>query len=1507
MTQVVRAPSVAIVNSRKSHSALLAGASLSISALLLVGGVIVAPSGTASAATAADVAAVSALDVDPGLDRFPADPLLGERTPFASEELLLTDAQTGLDFRRISNPTFTELEADQRGDAPLPGRIRPRFIPTAATAAGRVTAPFQERTLRLSALDGANSGAPGLLSLTSTSDAAEATTGYTTLAAGIAQPSAGKTYVIETAGRDREGSTVIANDGMSDVPFDRAPMTALPSTVVPAALQWTVMPIGDEDPATGGLFSLASRADGLCLGGSPDGSGLLTPQVCDDSLARQQWRAAPRPGAPDGTTQIVYTGGPYPLAISNSDLGISPDPVVNPGESLPADRDLFTFREVQQPTPIPASVAFAVDKTTKLAFDLTVADLDLVTDERGLPRDEAVTVNTDNGVAKLRVLDWNASSSPRVTTLEGPQLYNGDNSPLTVDTADIDGDQISEIIVTYVDQASQVTVWVARYSAREDGERILEPVATARLGFYGSSGQHSADATVFDLDGDGVQELAYVGVDPNNGATPTMRTVALELSGNALNHQVRGTTVLGSGALATTTEGWAQHVRVESIPLQPATATSGARQVVATWQETGSDAGAYLDAFAIDIDGSAASAFGGRIMTPVTLGSEGVSLAVGGFADGGGGDTSLWGVAVSALGKSSTAGGGSVMLIQPTTPGQAPTVTTQTVAPTSDASMARIGYELTSYDRQGRSVLLGAPVTMTIEQLQNLTLLAGQPPAHSDWLAGDFLNISRTSAFNLEVGSTSAQAYNSTSMRGLTGALKLFAGVRARDTVSEGIPVLADAKETGGVDFKLQGSVDGARNRLTANNVTVESSVTSKTGDDDIVRGLIESYQVTRYPVYSVDSWGLSAGDGCAETCNGYYDVVAPGASPVQLTGGGKGLDGFSPAWQNGNALSYPSLTGQGQVQITDTGTYTVTGPDGAPVETSSPLANVQFGVGGTEQVETLRVASSGQTQTSESVSFGFGFDLDFAGGVSAKVGIPGDRDQANTQFVFGTSFLGTLDGSSSGTATNTHAGQFALSTPTVEENQGYNYGAAVYYDQTGTSKITYGVDLTGNAQSRGFWTRTYGEKPDLALNLPFATLVAYDKVTEQVYGTVEWNPQPERQQIRGFEVRQPDQADGTPGDPLSLNPAAGDQVVFDVPISNYSLKAYDPGADGAATAQFYAVPATLEAARAGDPVPIGAPVPVPALDPQSQTVISSPPWTAVGGEAGAGQDWRIFVVLDEDDTVDEIHEWTGKGLPACPSSSIQGRVTELVDPLTGQAETLACGQNNQGFGRVTVNANSSPLASNAVATTKADVPAPAAKARLVGGGIGTLGTLEAIRLDETTPAPTVVTGRARTLFLRADSAETSSQPRTVVIYDGSPDEGEVVATTTMRGVGPGGNSFASFSYTPQRDGVHELSAVMLGVGPDEPDTGLTVRLNAVSNASGGDGGAPEQPEEGTPAAPDAGTPLGQESPTSAESAQPLARTGLDPWFIGLAVVAGALLVAAGALIRRNKSRDRSD
>jgi hypothetical protein len=231
---------------------------------------------------------------------------------------------------------------------------------------------------------------------------------------------------------------------------------------------------------------------------------------------------------------------------------------------------------------------------------------------------------------------------------------------------------------------------------------------------------------------------------------------------------------------------------------------------------------------------------------------------------------------------------------------------------------------------------------------------------------------------------------------------------------------------------------------------------------------------------------------------------------------------------------------------------------------------------------------------------------------------------------------------------------------------------------------------------------------------------------------------------------------------------------------------------------EFYAVPVDARGLDVtGEPVKLGTQT-IPRIEPQGVVHVQQP-WVATHPGGPGHQDYRIFAIVDRNNTLDSIHPWKDPSEPACPPTSVVGG-KPAIDPMTGQTDALSCGQNKQGFGTVTV------------------VPQPALQANP--GAVDLRLNAASLRLERSAGA---LTGRARTVtfpaglpahgMVHVEASQTSDANRHVLIYDGSPAKGRLVAATTISGTDAESGSYARFTWTPTRRGRHTLYAVVPGDG----------------------------------------------------------------------------------------------
>jgi hypothetical protein len=196
---------------------------------------------------------------------------------------------------------------------------------------------------------------------------------------------------------------------------------------------------------------------------------------------------------------------------------------------------------------------------------------------------------------------------------------------------------------------------------------------------------------------------------------------------------------------------------------------------------------------------------------------------------------------------------------------------------------------------------------------------------------------------------------------------------------------------------------------------------------------------------------------------------------------------------------------------------------------------------------------------------------------------------------------------------------------------------------------------------------------------------------------------------------------------------------------------------------------------------------------------------------------------------------------------------------MTGRASTLACGQNNQGYGEITVAATgpteiTEPTTVLALTQARQVVEPGAPGVNLTVGGVHTddpatdildPGEVAHVKVDQQVQAAAYV-----------NSAGESPYQQTVLVYDGAPDTGELVAVTTLQGATAVADTPVPFTWRPKLAGEHTLYVKLLGhiaAGEDDLLT-IPVQVDAV-----------EPPPTTPPTTPPATTEPTTTAPTSTD------------------------------------------
>ncbi len=374
---------------------------------------------------------------------------------------------------------------------------------------------------------------------------------------------------------------------------------------------------------------------------------------------------------------------------------------------------------------------------------------------------------------------------------------------------------------------------------------------------------------------------------------------------------------------------------------------------------------------------------------------------------------------------------------------------------------------------------------------------------------------------------------------------------------------------------------------LQESSVVIEQKLTSEAKIDDKVHFFRIPVDVWEYPVYD------AAGE-IVDYVLGVFPTQTSNDNIVVNISTTKALGNYRPHHEPGNILSYPDIN-----SIQDYPDFPESaGPDAIIFD---GLANIGFSVSGSNNLSLSYQETFGETNTSSwqsgvSTSFsvsgwGLGFNLDAEYNQGA-VNISSKSVSSTTGFDFS---IGNILG------------------PDGE----YNYSAQplIYWSQDGTGILTYKVTpLTGDLGT--FWEDNYSQLPDPALNLPWKNDVIHSNLDPS-----------------------DDKVDRTKSLFFSKPaPLPDDTVTVFATVMNYSLKATEQPVE----MQFYA----------GNPDENG----ILLTDINGESLFSTQNSLAARGRETVEMDFiftldfyqtenlEIFVVIDPDDKIAEIHDDNNQG-----------------------------------------------------------------------------------------------------------------------------------------------------------------------------------------------------------------------------------------------------------------------
>ena len=429
-------------------------------------------------------------------------------------------------------------------------------------------------------------------------------------------------------------------------------------------------------------------------------------------------------------------------------------------------------------------------------------------------------------------------------------------------------------------------------------------------------------------------------------------------------------------------------------------------------------------------------------------------------------------------------------------------------------SVAVWSQEITAYDPDGKSYMLGAPIHIAVPEIIDTKYVIQEPPKHVDCLplpppAGkvsaddcEIVNVSGSTQFYVELSESKEKTLETTARDTTSWDIGASAAVSSSSTIGGGFGDIGQASLT----LSAKAAVSYDYSQVTENtnsvyqSVTVQSSETTNVDDQTIYN--VRLLDLWRYPVFELK---LES----PPTQHGYYELILPGPT-IEFNGAASIYDWYQPLHQNHNILTYPSISDPEFPP--DLGSFV---PQGGSGPVRAPLnTRVRRFWDGNQQTYDINWNERAGSTSSKTFTSTLRETLDLGLGFNASVNAFFVRGDSNLQFDFNFQ-------NSNSWQQNTISGMQVASTRGIRLSKPGSEGAAyraytfdtlVYITEQGTLRVAHAVDPTGAPSGAAWWRKTYGEAPDPAVNLP----------NRIIYEQYEWKlaPEPGRYQLRGFFLR---------------------------------------------------------------------------------------------------------------------------------------------------------------------------------------------------------------------------------------------------------------------------------------------------------------------------------------------------------------------------------------------------
>lgn len=727
---------------------------------------------------------------------------------------------------------------------------------------------------------------------------------------------------------------------------------------------------------------------------------------------------------------------------------------------------------------------------------------------------------------------------------------------------------------------------------------------------------------------------------------------------------------------------------------------------------------------------------------------------------------------------------------------------------------------IVAVDSDGDTMYLGSPVHIILYDVVNLDFILQEPPKHAIWdpVAKIVTSVSRTDKFNITLKQSDTSAFGTkstdTSDWSIGGSATASASVTVKANASAVIASTSQeasigASATVGYDYQQHES------EYNENNEERTVSFTGETSQDDLLVGRLQALHIWRYRLY-----GMELSD---PNVNPFYEIVIPDSgTQLNTETGGLNFDWYQPTHENGNVLSYPQFVDGQTFNPPDRGSYTIPCTPGSPgcVDGKKTVTELLFppavyfcdGNTGGRALE-FSAASGGGTERSSSHTLAENASVNASYKSEVKIGGKRNNVSMGTEFSASAEFhnSNSWGSSSSSNFKTTSATGITLNRAGCSSLNAYAYFPIIYQATDGSIKAMFATDPLGSPGGKQWWIDHYGQKPDLALNLPWRFY--YSTGTSQS-GVPNWQVTSSalRKQLRGFFVRE-NTANPATGvyDNYSGAVADGETTRLEVRVYNYSVTqgvaagkqvkfegiAYDPSTNRESGSRFLIGTATLPAMAA------------------RQMVTAAVNWNTTDKSGGTTQQYRVYVTLDPANTLAETYEIESQAtqfyFTTDPNQYGGGFWTSCASLTPEEYAAKNCvdpAQNNEGYGYVTV--AKTPTSSYIGQREDTDLSMDAQSLAVLGG--------DGNPLAEPVPAQRGMPLEVR-VVVHTDTPGT--QTANVLLFDGDPQAGGVLGagkSVFVGSIADAGNP-AWFTWVPQTYGTHTLYAVVQeSLGDKQPN-----------------------------------------------------------------------------------------